>query len=180
MAALAGPGQVFGRKELEAASASFNGRSSRVWLLSGRARLPASPRDPPRPAVRCGPGTCALCSRVCEVVCTPLRVKPLYPPAPRGSRNNALLAFKATCSGGSSSWYRTPCWGPQGGTQTPHSCGEALRVGHPPGVWGLAASPVHPSCPSHCGSFFSCRSFLESSGLFHPWLLCVVVILVCS
>ena len=100
MATLAGPGQAFGRKELEAASASFNGRSSQVWLLSGRACLPASPRDPPRPAVRCGPGTCALCPGVREVVCTPLRVKPLYPPAPRGSRNNALLTFKATRSVG--------------------------------------------------------------------------------
>ena len=110
----------------------------------------------------------------------PLRVAFLFPPVLWDSGDQAPLAFKASGSGGSSSWCGTPgmgspTWGAEPSFLWDSVCNAVLLwfVGCPPGAPGrdFIASPSLLS--SHCGSFFvfSCRrSFLLGSGLSHPEL----------
>ena len=95
-----------------------------------------SPGDPPRPADRSSPGFCQITAfalgpvhvRFC--VCT-LRVKSLFPPFLWNSCNQAPLAFKAKCSGGSSSPCQTPGLGVESDRlRTLTSLGELLQYNY--------------------------------------------------
>ena len=73
----------------------------------------------------------------------------------------ALLAFKARCSKGSSSSTGPLGWGPRRVAQTFHSLGRMSAfvmilsfVGLLPGSMGLATLCLHPPHPSHCSSSF--------------------------
>ena len=114
--------------------------------------------DPLRPAGRfglvsyqitafaVGPGELEICVH-------PLRVKALPPSVLRASCNQAPHAFKAKCSGCSSSW----CWtsrlrGPDMGLRTLTPMGEALKCNHSPAcglpngrLQDLIILQVHPS-----------------------------------
>ena len=73
-------------------------------------RHPSSPVDLPRPAGKSGPGcyeipTFALGPGALEILCAPLyALEYLFSPVLWSSCDQDPLAFKAKCSGGSSSW----------------------------------------------------------------------------
>ena len=112
----------------------------------------------------------------------PFKNRGTFPPAPWSSCNQALLAFKAKCSGGSSSWYQTPrleslMWGSEVSLLWENFWDIIIFqfVGLPPrgyGTWLYCKCTPPP--PSHCGFFFvfgSRISFLVGSSLFCQWLL---------
>ena len=104
-----------------------------------------------------GPGALEICVH-------PLRVKALPPSVLRGSCNQAPYAFKAECSGCSSSWCWTPrLRGPDTGLRTLTLMGEALKCNHSPAcglpngrIQDLIILQVHPSyhSPLHGPPFF--------------------------
>ena len=75
--------------------------------------LPASPGDPPRPAVRSGLGSCEftalpLCRGVHETFCVPSKSGVSVSPSPVEFLWSSPMAFTAKCSGGSSSQCQAP------------------------------------------------------------------------
>ena len=118
-----------------------------------------------------------VCTRPC--VCPP-RVESLFPLVLWSSWNQALLAFNAKCSGGSSSGGQTPrlgslVWGSELSLLWEKFCDIIILhfVGHPSGWYGIW---LHHMCTSPTGLWFlhvfGCRisfffSFLVDSSLFY-------------
>ena len=110
---------------------------------------PASPGDPPRPAGRSCPGSCGVTAlpwvpvHMKPCVHTP-RVESLFPLVLCSSCTQALLAFKAKCSGSSSSQCQTSrlgslTWGSEVSLLWENLCDTIIFqfVGHPPGGYGF-------------------------------------------
>ena len=108
-------------------------------------------------------------------VCSPRGVS--FLPVLWSSCAEALLTFKARCSGGSSSWCQTPGFGASCGAQNSHSCGRTSArnyfwvwvEGHLPIVswYNRSTSPTISLWCLH----FGCRL---SFGRFEPCLLMVI------
>ena len=81
--------------------------------IENQSHPPTFPGDPPRPAVRSGPGSYevtafSLGPAAHEALCAPSKSGVSTFPSPWSSCDQAPLAFKAKCSAGSSSWCQTP------------------------------------------------------------------------
>ena len=124
---------------------------------------PTSPGGSQRSASGSDSGKLLFLSWISEYVrfCVhPLRVGSLFPTALPVSCTQALLAFKARYSAGSSSQCRTPHPHPQVGSSDPMLLGEILCSGDYPAFYRLPnhgyRSLLHLclSYPPHCGHFF--------------------------
>ena len=142
---------------------------------------PTSPGDPPRPAGRSGlgsyGGTALPWVPVHMKTCVPpARVKSLFLPFPWSSCTQALLSFKAECSGGPSSRCQTPSleslmWSSEFSLLWENLCNIIIFqfVGRPPGRYGIGLYHGDALLPCCCGFFFvfRCRiSFLVGLSLF--------------
>ena len=108
-----------------------------------------------------------------------LQKESLFLPVLWSSCAEVLLAFKARCSGGSSSWRQTPGFGAWCGAQNSHSCGKTSATnyfwvwveGHPSNGhvsrYNRSTSPIISLWHLH----FGCTFFL---GRFEPCLLMVI------
>ena len=110
---------------------------------------PTSPGDPPRPTGGSGPGSYGVTALPWVPVhmkpCVhPPRVESLFPPILWSSCTQALLAFKAKCSGGSSFWCQMPSlgsltWGLELSLLRENLCNIIIFhfVGRPPNGYGI-------------------------------------------
>ena len=146
---------------------------------------PASPGDPPRLVGRSSPssyGGTALCwvPVYMKTCARPPRVQSLFPPVLWSSCTQAPRAFKAKCSGGSSSWCQTLMlgsltWGSGLSFLCENLCDIIIFqfVGHPPDGYRIYVAKA-PLLPSLCGFFFVFEykiSFLVDASLFCWWLV---------
>lgn len=155
----------------------------------GESQLPpASPECSPRSASWSDPGSFqinafVLSLEACEILHVPFKRGILFSTDLQLSHTRVLLAFKARCSGGSSSLGKTLRLGSPVQSSDPHYWGEPLQLwlfsclwAAYPGVWVLTILHLCSTYPS-CDSFFISLAlenlFYQSLSHSHEQLLCV-------
>ena len=128
--------------------------------LSEPQQPPAFPGDPPSPADRSDPDSYGVPAlpwdpEHLKPCVHPLRMEYLFPTVLWSSCAQALLAFNAKCSGGSSSQYQTPSlgnlmWGSELSLLWRSLCDTVIfqSVGHLIGGYGIAYISKVPFLPS--------------------------------